>query len=117
MGGPPIECVAAVERAILEKLNELDMKITHLTSVVQSLAPRSSGQMVVDTEDDTFPFIFKMKRLSIRGGQTLKKTIWRVASKVFGPVAKQLNWCGRGDKRGLSIPAWTGVFYVLSVML
>lgn len=42
-----------------------------------------------------------MKRLSIRGGQTLKKTIWRVASKVFGPVAKQLNWCGRGDKRGL----------------
>ncbi|XP_073803666.1 uncharacterized protein isoform X2 [Danio rerio] len=109
-----------VERAILEKLNELDMKITHLTSVVQSLAPRSSGQMVVDTEDDTFPIETMedleqlewqlaekpmmekmMKRLSIRGGQTLKKTIWRVASKVFGPVAKQLNWCGRGDKRGL----------------
>ncbi len=47
------------------------------------------------------PFIFKVNRLSISGGHTLKKTIWRICSKVFGPVAKQLNWCGRGEKRGI----------------
>ena len=31
----------------------------------------------------------------------MKKTIWRICSKVFGPVAKLLNWCGRGQKRGI----------------
>ena len=41
---------------ILETLHELDMKINHLTSVVQSLAGRSNVPMlVVDSEDDVFP--------------------------------------------------------------
>ncbi len=32
----------------------------------------------------------------------MKKTIWRICTKVFASnVAKQLNWCGRGDKRGI----------------
>lgn len=32
----------------------------------------------------------------------MKKTIWRICNKVFAlNVAKQLNWCGRGDKRGI----------------
>lgn len=32
----------------------------------------------------------------------MKKTIWRICTKVFATnVAKQLNWCGRGDKRGI----------------
>ncbi|XP_059387591.1 uncharacterized protein LOC132121867 [Carassius carassius] len=110
-----------VERTILEALNELDMKINHLTSVVQSLAANNrSSAPVVDSEDDVFPLttmeeldklerqlsekamMQKMvNRLSISGGHTLKKTIWRICSKVFGPVAKQLNWCGRGEKRGI----------------
>ncbi|XP_052428993.1 uncharacterized protein LOC127970442 [Carassius gibelio] len=110
-----------VERTILEALNELDMKINHLTSVVQSLAANNrSSAPVVDSEDEVFPLttmeeldklerklsekamMQKMvNRLSISGGHTLKKTIWRICSKVFGPVAKQLNWCGRGEKRGI----------------
>ncbi|XP_026110698.1 uncharacterized protein LOC113084595 isoform X2 [Carassius auratus] len=111
----------SVERTILEALNELDMKINHLTSVVQSLAANNrSSAPVVNSEDDVFPLttmeeldklerklsekamMQKMvNRLSISGGHTLKKTIWRICSKVFGPVAKQLNWCGRGEKRGI----------------
>ncbi|XP_052395257.1 uncharacterized protein LOC127943105 isoform X2 [Carassius gibelio] len=111
----------SVERTILEALNELDMKINHLTSVVQSLAANNrSSAPVVDSEDEVFPLttmeeldklerklsekamMQKMvNRLSISGGHTLKKTIWRICSKVFGPVAKQLNWCGRGEKRGI----------------
>ncbi|XP_052434389.1 uncharacterized protein LOC127974861 [Carassius gibelio] len=110
-----------VERTILEALNELDMKINHLTSVVQSLAANNrSSAPVLDSEDEVFPLttmeeldklerklsekamMQKMvNRLSISGGHTLKKTIWRICSKVFGPVAKQLNWCGRGEKRGI----------------
>ncbi|XP_052447201.1 uncharacterized protein LOC127988476 isoform X2 [Carassius gibelio] len=110
-----------VERTILEALNELDMKINHLTSVVQSLAANNrSSAPVVDSEDEVFPLttmeeLDKLERklsekammqkmvnsLSISGGHTLKKTIWRICSKVFGPVAKQLNWCGRGEKRGI----------------
>lgn len=32
----------------------------------------------------------------------MKKTVGRICNKVFASnVAKQLNWCGRGDKRGL----------------
>ncbi|KAL0979930.1 hypothetical protein UPYG_G00191730 [Umbra pygmaea] len=100
-----------VERVILETLHELDMKINHLTSVVQSLAGRSNVPvLVVESEDDVFPLtsmedldklerqlsergvMQKMvNRLSISGGHTLKKTVWRICSKVFGPVAKQLN--------------------------
>ncbi|CAM4575422.1 unnamed protein product [Leuciscus chuanchicus] len=45
-----------VERMILETLHELDMKMNHLTSVVQSLAGRSNVPvLVVDSEDDVFP--------------------------------------------------------------
>ncbi|XP_048064220.1 uncharacterized protein LOC125278868 isoform X2 [Megalobrama amblycephala] len=112
-----------VERTILETLNELDMKINHLTSVVQSLVGNSrlnAPVLVVDSEDNVFPLtsmeeldnlerklsergmMQKMvSRLSISGGHTMKKTIWRICSKVFGPVAKELNWCGRGEKRGI----------------
>ncbi|XP_067308030.1 uncharacterized protein [Pseudorasbora parva] len=112
-----------VERKILETLNELDMKINHLTSVVQSLAGNThlnAPILVVDNEDDVFPLtsmeeldnlerqLFErgmmqkmVNRLSISGGHTMKKTIWRICSKVFGPVAKQLNWCGRGEKKGI----------------
>ncbi|ROL45233.1 hypothetical protein DPX16_17844 [Anabarilius grahami] len=43
-----------------------------------------------------------VNRLSISGGPNLKKTVWRICSKVFSTnVARQLNWCGRGDKRGM----------------
>ncbi|XDV32894.1 hypothetical protein PO909_003564 [Leuciscus waleckii] len=106
---------------ILETLQELDMKMNHLTSVVQSLAGRSNVPvLVVDSEDDVFPLtsmedldnlerqlsergmMQKMvNRLSISGGHTMKKTVWRICSKVFDPVAKHLNWCGRGQKRGI----------------
>ncbi|XP_067222551.1 uncharacterized protein [Chanodichthys erythropterus] len=99
------------------------MKINHLTSVVQSLVGNSrlnAPVLVVDSEDNVFPItsmeeldnlerklsergmMQKMvSRLSISGGHTMKKTIWRICSKVFGPVAKELNWCGRGEKRGI----------------
>ncbi|XP_072569212.1 uncharacterized protein [Paramormyrops kingsleyae] len=40
-----------------------------------------------------------VSKLSMAGGQTLKKTVWRICGKVFAPqLAVHLNWCGRGDK-------------------
>ncbi len=47
-------------------------------------------------------YLLKVNRLSISGGPSMKKTVWRICSKVFSTdVARQLNWCGRGDKRGI----------------
>lgn len=47
-------------------------------------------------------FYSQVSMLSLSGGQTLKKMIWRVCQKVFAPhLAVQLNWCGRGHKRGV----------------
>ncbi|XP_052004596.1 uncharacterized protein LOC127659023 isoform X1 [Xyrauchen texanus] len=113
-----------VERAILESQGELDMKINHLTALVQSfLGNRFAPPMLV--EDGVGECVLPLtsmedldrlerrlidrglmqklvNRLSISGGQTMKKTIWRICNKVFSSsVAKQLNWCGRGDKRGI----------------
>ncbi|KAL1277161.1 hypothetical protein QQF64_023834 [Cirrhinus molitorella] len=46
--------------------------------------------------------VSQVNRLSISGGPNMKKTVWRICSKVFSSeVARQLNWCGRGDKRGI----------------
>ncbi|XP_067299616.1 uncharacterized protein si:ch211-67e16.4 isoform X2 [Pseudorasbora parva] len=114
----------AVERAILESQGEMDWKINHLTALVQCLLGNKQFEPLLQTQDEedcVLPLMSmedldrleqrlldkgKMQtfvnRLSISGGQTMKKTIWRICNKVFASnVAKQLNWCGRGDKRGL----------------
>ncbi|XP_048010373.1 uncharacterized protein LOC125259951 isoform X7 [Megalobrama amblycephala] len=120
----PNQCTS-VERAILETLEKMDMKINHLTSLVQSLVGNRRFLPPVavqnDEEDGIFPlastedldrleqslsdrgFMQRMvNRLSISGGPTMKKTVWRICTKVFSTnVARQLNWCGRGDKRGI----------------
>ncbi|XP_073729780.1 uncharacterized protein [Misgurnus anguillicaudatus] len=120
----PFQCTT-VERAILETIEKMDMKINHLTSLVQSLLGnrRVVPQMQMDEEEEggVFPlasiadldrleqnladkgFMQRMvNRLSISGGPNMKKTVWRICSKVFtSNVARQLNWCGRGDKRGI----------------
>ncbi|XP_053344658.1 uncharacterized protein LOC128514804 isoform X1 [Clarias gariepinus] len=120
----PNQCTP-VERIILETLEKMDMKINHLTSLVQSLVGNRRGvpqmQMAEEEESSVFPiastedldrleqrlsdrgFMQSMvNRLSISGGQNMKKTVWRICSKVFSTdVARQLNWCGRGDKRGI----------------
>nr|XP_055063069.1 uncharacterized protein LOC129446135 isoform X9 [Misgurnus anguillicaudatus] len=124
MSPAPFQCTT-VERAILETIEKMDMKINHLTSLVQSLLGnrRVVPQMQMDEEEEggVFPlasiadldrleqnladkgFMQRMvNRLSISGGPNMKKTVWRICSKVFTrDVARQLNWCGRGDKRGI----------------
>ncbi|CAM4300960.1 unnamed protein product [Leuciscus chuanchicus] len=104
---------AIASRAILETLEKMDMKINHLTSLVQSLVGnrRILPQMQNDEEDDVFPltsiedldrleqslvdrgFMQRMvSRLSISGGPTMKKTVWRICFKVFTTnVARELN--------------------------
>ncbi|XP_056610642.1 uncharacterized protein si:ch211-67e16.4 isoform X2 [Triplophysa dalaica] len=109
-----------VEKTILELQGEMGSKINHLTALVQSLMG-NTPQIGEDEEDFVFPVMSMedldrlehklkdrgmmqklVKRLSNSGGQTMRKTIWRICTKVFATsVAKQLNWCGRGDKRGL----------------
>ncbi|XP_043104680.1 uncharacterized protein si:ch211-67e16.4 isoform X2 [Puntigrus tetrazona] len=115
----------AVERAILESQGEMDWKINHLTALVQCLVGNKHFvpplHMEDEEEDCVFPLMSMedldhleqrlmdrgtmqkfVNRLSVSGGQTMKKTIWRICTKVFSSnVAKQLNWCGRGDKRGI----------------
>ncbi|XP_058642459.1 uncharacterized protein si:ch211-67e16.4 isoform X2 [Onychostoma macrolepis] len=115
----------AVEKAILESQGEMDWKINHLTALVQCLVGNKHFvpplQMEDEEEDCVFPLLSMedldrleqrlldrgtmqkfVNRLSVSGGQTMKKTIWRICTKVFASnVAKQLNWCGRGDKRGI----------------
>ncbi|XP_050974500.1 uncharacterized protein si:ch211-67e16.4 isoform X2 [Labeo rohita] len=115
----------AVERAILESQGEMDWKINHLTALVQCLVgnkPFVPPLLIEDEDEDRLLPLMSMEdldrleqrlmdrgtmqkyvnRLSVSGGQTMKKTIWRICTKVFATnVAKQLNWCGRGDKRGI----------------
>ncbi|XP_051998243.1 uncharacterized protein si:ch211-67e16.4 isoform X1 [Xyrauchen texanus] len=114
-----------VERAILESQGEMDMKINHLTALVQSFMGNRRLALPLLMEDEQGDCVLPLtsmedldrlerrlmdrsmmqklvNRLSISGGQTMKKTIWRICNKVFSSsVAKQLNWCGRGDKRGI----------------
>ncbi|XP_036416042.1 uncharacterized protein LOC118800002 [Colossoma macropomum] len=117
------------ERAILDMLGELQVQVQHLTAVVTQRAPfwgnNSLGQTPlapVDAgEDDGLPLesiqalkdmeihlqnmSFRQRmvsKLSLAGGQTLKKTVWRICGKVFAPqLAVQLNWCGRGEKTAI----------------
>ncbi|XP_026099816.1 uncharacterized protein LOC113070639 [Carassius auratus] len=134
----PSQCTP-VERAILETLEKMDMKINHLTSLVQSLVGnrRVVPQMQIAEEEEggVFPlastadldrleqrlvdrgFMQRMvNRLSISGGPSMKKTVWRICSKVFSTdVARQLNWCGRGDKRGIR-KSHIGALLVASAM-
>ncbi|XP_067264610.1 uncharacterized protein si:ch211-67e16.4 isoform X3 [Chanodichthys erythropterus] len=113
----------AVERAILESQGEMDWKINHLTALVQCLVGNNSFDppLQMEEEDCVLPLMSMedldrleqrlldkgmmqklVNRLSVSGGQTMKKTIWRICNKVFAlNLAKQLNWCGRGDKRGI----------------
>ncbi|XP_048049296.1 uncharacterized protein si:ch211-67e16.4 isoform X2 [Megalobrama amblycephala] len=113
----------AVERAILESQGEMDWKINHLTALVQCLVGNNSFEppLQMEEEDCVLPLMSMedldrleqrlldkgmmqklVNRLSVSGGQTMKKTIWRICNKVFAlNLAKQLNWCGRGDKRGI----------------
>ncbi|XP_056107652.1 uncharacterized protein si:ch211-67e16.4 isoform X2 [Rhinichthys klamathensis goyatoka] len=115
----------ADERAILEWQGEMDWKINHLTALVQCLVGDKHFepplQMEDEDEDCVLPLMSMedldrleqtlldkgkmqklLNRLSVSGGQTMKKTVGRICNKVFASnVAKQLNWCGRGDKRGL----------------
>ncbi|XP_051761845.1 uncharacterized protein si:ch211-67e16.4 isoform X2 [Ctenopharyngodon idella] len=113
----------AVERAILESQGEMDWKINHLIALVQCLVGNNSFEppLQMEEEDCVLPLMSMedldrleqrlldkgmmqklVNRLSVSGGQTMKKTIWRICNKVFAlNVAKQLNWCGRGDKRGI----------------
>ncbi|XP_037399474.1 uncharacterized protein LOC119264765 isoform X2 [Pygocentrus nattereri] len=114
-----------VDRTVLEALREMDLKITYLTSLVESFVggrrilppqqvqdeeemnifPLNSMETLEDLEKRLLNNGLKQRMtntLSLSGGHTMKKTIWRIASKVFTPnLAKSLNWCGRGDKRGL----------------
>ncbi|XP_062864896.1 uncharacterized protein LOC134326645 isoform X3 [Trichomycterus rosablanca] len=123
----PGQCTPA-ERAILEMLGELQLQVQHLTSVITQRGPflgNSSLKMppapADKEEEDGLPLesiqalndfevhlqnkIFKQKlvsKLSLVGGQTLKKTVWRICGKVFAPqLAVQLNWCGRGEKMAI----------------
>ncbi|KAL7883461.1 hypothetical protein SRHO_G00011190 [Serrasalmus rhombeus] len=117
--------VQAVDRTVLEALREMDLKTTYLTSLVESFVggrrilppqqvqdeeemnifPLNSVETLEDLEKRLLNNGLKQRMtntLSLSGGHTMKKTIWRIASKVFTPnLAKSLNWCGRGDKRGL----------------
>ncbi|XP_062846253.1 uncharacterized protein LOC134326808 isoform X3 [Trichomycterus rosablanca] len=119
----PNQC-APVDRTVLEALREMDLKINYLTSLVESLVggrrilppqqqddedlnviPLDSVEALENLEERLLSNGLKQRMinmLSLSGGHTMKKTIWRIASKVFTPnLAKSLNWCGRGDKRGL----------------
>ncbi|XP_686699.5 uncharacterized protein si:ch211-67e16.4 isoform X3 [Danio rerio] len=110
----------AVEKALLESQGEMEWKINRLTTLVQYLV--GNTVQPEEEENDCILPVTSMEdldlleqrlvdrgvmqrlvnRLSVSGGQTMKKTIGRICNKVLAlNVAKQLNWCGRGDKRGL----------------
>ncbi|XP_055072015.1 uncharacterized protein [Misgurnus anguillicaudatus] len=115
-----------VERAILELQGEMGLKISHLTALVQALlgnrCPVPLLQEEEDDEDCILPVMSMedldqldlqlrdrevmqklVNKLSTIGGHTMRKTVSRICAKVLGSsVAKKLNWCGRGDKRGLN---------------
>nr|XP_023657872.1 uncharacterized protein LOC111838791 [Paramormyrops kingsleyae] len=118
----PSQCTPT-ERILLQMLGELQSQVQHMTEIVTqipTLLGYSPGNAPLTTcaEDERFPLQdtedlnnvemqlenveFKNKlvsKLSLAGGQTLKKTVWMICGKVFDPqLAVHLNWCGRGDK-------------------
>ncbi|XP_072555057.1 uncharacterized protein [Paramormyrops kingsleyae] len=118
----PSQCTPT-ERILLQMLGELQSQVQHMTEIVTqipTLLGYSPGNAPLTTcaEDGRFPLQdtedlnnvemqlenveFKNKlvsKLSLAGGQTLKKTVWMICGKVFDPqLAVHLNWCGRGDK-------------------
>ncbi|XP_066499331.1 uncharacterized protein [Hoplias malabaricus] len=140
----PSDCTSprhATERCILEAIGEVQLQLQHLTAVVQSMAgDRCRGllqqtQLEEDSEENLLPLQSAqdfeelenglsntatrkktVSKLSLGGGQTMKKTIWRICEKVFTPhLAVSLNWCGRGDKRGIGLTRIKDVI-VLSAM-
>ncbi|XP_062864209.1 uncharacterized protein LOC134325932 isoform X5 [Trichomycterus rosablanca] len=131
----PNQCA---HRTVLEALRKMDLKINYLTSLVESLVcgrrilppqqqddedlnviPLDSVEALENLEERLLSNGLKQRMinmLSLSGGHTMKKTIWRIASKVFTPnLAKSLNWCGRGDKRGLKQTA-CGQVIIAAVM-
>ncbi|XDV14338.1 hypothetical protein PO909_014609, partial [Leuciscus waleckii] len=113
----------AVERIVLEQLGELHLKLDNLTTIVQSLTQNRAVQqeshddyqnvLPISTLEELNSFDEKLRqdadfkkhmiaKLSITGGNSIKKTVWRVCRKVFTPeLATQLNWVGRGEKTGI----------------
>ncbi|KAA8577678.1 hypothetical protein FQN60_000102, partial [Etheostoma spectabile] len=83
--------------------------------MVQSIVDRRPSPPTDEGEENFFPLITTenfshldrqladagrrqrmISKLSLVGGQTIRKTCWRICSKVFAPqLAAQLNWCGR----------------------
>ncbi|KAJ8375771.1 hypothetical protein SKAU_G00063510 [Synaphobranchus kaupii] len=116
-------CCSRAERMILEELAQLKVQVQYLTTVVQSLAQGAEHEPLPhECEEETFPLhsLYELdslearlasekelkniliSKLSSSGGKTIKKTVWRVCSRVFSPLlATELNWCGRGKKRGI----------------
>ncbi|XP_072569213.1 uncharacterized protein [Paramormyrops kingsleyae] len=118
----PSQCTPT-ERILLQMLGELQSQVQHLTQIVTQRPPflgngPAETPLTTCAEDVGLPLQdieelkniemqlgnvdFKNKlvsKLSMAGGQTLKKTVWRICGKVFAPqLAVHLNWCGRGDK-------------------
>ncbi|XP_072564847.1 uncharacterized protein [Paramormyrops kingsleyae] len=118
----PSQCTPT-ERILLQMLGELQSQVQHMTEIVTqipTLLGNNPGNAPLTTcaEDGRFPLQdtedlnnvemqlenveFKNKlvsKLSLAGGQTLKKTVWRICGKVFDPqLAVHLNWCGRRGK-------------------
>ncbi|KAM9410464.1 uncharacterized protein KZ484_002511 isoform 2-T3 [Pholidichthys leucotaenia] len=118
----PANCTAT-ERMILEQLEELHFKMDHLMAILLNSGNRAHNE---DTPNDTSIFSLPLStveeldtfdqrlqqdssfkkcviaKLSMSGGDSVKKTVWRVCGKVFSPdLATQLNWCGRGKKTGI----------------
>ncbi|KAG9267240.1 hypothetical protein AMEX_G18063, partial [Astyanax mexicanus] len=113
-----------VDRTVLEALREMDLKINYLTSLVESFMggrripppqqlpvdemnfiPLNSEEDLENMEERLQNNELKQRMidmLSLSCGETMKKNIWRIASKLLSTdLAKKLNWCGRGNKRGL----------------
>ncbi|XP_049334585.1 uncharacterized protein LOC111193616 isoform X2 [Astyanax mexicanus] len=116
--------VSAVDRTVLEALREIDLKIGYLTSLESFIGGRRilpTQQLAGEEEVNFIPLnsiedLENMEErlqnnelrqrmismLSLSGGASMQKTIWRIASKLLtADLAKNLNWCGRGNKRGL----------------
>ncbi|KAK6484092.1 hypothetical protein HHUSO_G13788 [Huso huso] len=57
--------------------------------------------MVCDVKPAVISSVLQIAYLAPTGGTTMKETVWRICDKVFSQeLSKQLNWCGRGVKRG-----------------